>query len=146
MKGFLDYIHWWKILSYKKAHTCDLRLVWYLFHREGNILHEISTFNGWPHSANHLVQSKNVLRSLRLTVILALVFFCCWVFLTLWWKGTFLNRYLLQFHLSMSHLLLLPYMQIPHIGLILFICKNIVLTFSFFKNHMKITKMFSIVI
>lgn len=92
MKGFLDYIHWWKILSYKKAHTCDLRLVWYLFHREGNILHEISTFNGWPHSANHLVQSKNVLRSLRLTVILALVFFCCWVFLTLWWKGTFLKQ------------------------------------------------------
>lgn len=60
VKGFLDYVHWWKILSYKKAHTCDLRLVQYLFHRESKILNEVSTLRGWPHSANHLVQSKNV--------------------------------------------------------------------------------------
>lgn len=59
-KGFLDYVHCWKILSYKKAHTCDLRLVRYLFHRESKILNEISTLHGWPQSANHLVQSKNV--------------------------------------------------------------------------------------
>lgn len=60
VKVFWDYVHWWKILSYKKAHTCDLRLVRYLFHNESKILNEISTLHGWPHSANHLVQSKNM--------------------------------------------------------------------------------------